>query len=52
MLRSVEELSKKKGASMAQIAIAWSMAKDGEPPFSPRLLLVAVDADARATTQG
>ncbi|KAK7047649.1 hypothetical protein VNI00_006417 [Paramarasmius palmivorus] len=25
----VEELSKKKGASMAQIALAWSMAKDG-----------------------
>ena len=27
--RSVEELAKKKGATMAQIALAWELAKDG-----------------------
>ena len=26
----MEELAKKKSVSMAQIAVAWSMAKDGE----------------------
>jgi aryl-alcohol dehydrogenase-like predicted oxidoreductase len=28
---SVEELAKKKNASMAQIAMAWSMGKEGTP---------------------
>ena len=27
---SIEAVSKKKGISMAQIAIAWSLAKEGE----------------------
>lgn len=28
-LRSVEEIAKKKGISMAQVAIAWSLSKPG-----------------------
>lgn len=30
---SVEELAKKKGVSMAQIAIAWILTKDGQSRF-------------------
>jgi hypothetical protein len=29
ILKRVEELSEKRGVSMAQIAIAWSLAQDG-----------------------
>jgi len=30
VVKSVEELAQKKGVSMAQISLAWVMAKDGE----------------------
>ncbi len=36
----VEEIAKKKGVSMAQIACAWSLQKDGELRFAFRLLFL------------
>lgn len=37
---SVEELARKHGKTMAQIALAWVMAKDGKPVLSrPQLAL-------------
>ena len=40
--RRVEELAKKKGVSMAQISIAWSLSKDGTSCV--RSLVYAADA--------
>lgn len=37
---SVEELAKKKGVSMAQISIAWSLSKDGTSRLRPHCLLL------------
>ena len=33
VLSRVEEVANKKGVKMAQIALAWSLAKDGRCPF-------------------
>lgn len=43
----VEELSQKKGASMTQIAMAWSLSKDGELPVR---LLARVAEQLELTT--
>lgn len=36
---SVEELAKKKGVTMAQLALAWSLSKEGESLISVIMLL-------------
>ena len=38
LICSVEELAKKKGVSMAQISIAWSLSKDGTSRLRPHCL--------------
>ncbi|KAF8212128.1 aryl-alcohol dehydrogenase [Mycena galopus ATCC 62051] len=52
IVNRVEELAKKKGASMAQIALAWCMAKDGMSNVKPQRLKINILAGVTAPIVG